>query len=323
VTLVGTGFTGATSVDFGDTEGSALQVASDTSLTVTTPAHAAGAVDVVVQHPNGVSAAAVFTYEENPIEPTPTPAVVSSLSPEHGPADGGTVVKVTGSGFDGATGATFGGTAGTAFAVVSDTELTVTTPAHAAGSVDVVVTHPEGDSVAVGFRYDEVPVVPGQPTEPGSPAAESQLTSETEGDITSAATAPAGSQLVVGVGAERAGEWVSAWLHSDPVHLGWHLVDANGNIRVTLPLDVMGEHRLVVLDRDGVVIGWNRILITDGTTTGARPGSPAEIGQIARTGLPLYAGVVAGMLALAAGLTLLVVRRRRLASHPSTSVHED
>jgi hypothetical protein len=330
VTVTGTGLTGSTGVAFGDATGTALEVVSDTELRVTSPAHAAAPVDLVVQHPNGASAPTVFTYEDNPVEPV-TPPVVESLTPDHGPAAGGTVVTVTGSGFEGATGATFGGTPGTGFTVSSDTQLSVVTPAHAAGVVELVVTHPDGSSAPVAFTFDETPVVvPGQPTEPGSPAAESELTNETKGGITSPASAPAGSEIVIGVGADRVGQWVSVWLHSDPVHLGWHQVDANGKIRATLPLDVLGAHRLVVLDSEGAVIGWNPILITDGTTTGARPGSAAEIGQIARTGLPLYAGVCAGLLVLAAGLALLIVRRRRPAVSPTSvggtavgGVHED
>jgi hypothetical protein len=48
VTLTGTGFTGATSALFGATAGSGLVVASDTSATVVSPAHAVGQVTVTV-----------------------------------------------------------------------------------------------------------------------------------------------------------------------------------------------------------------------------------------------------------------------------------
>lgn len=53
VTITGTGFTGATGVTFGGTAGTAFTVVSSTSITVTTPAHASGAVTVVVLSPNG------------------------------------------------------------------------------------------------------------------------------------------------------------------------------------------------------------------------------------------------------------------------------
>ena len=48
VTLTGTGFTGATSALFGATAGTGLVVASDTSATGVTPAHAVGQVTVTV-----------------------------------------------------------------------------------------------------------------------------------------------------------------------------------------------------------------------------------------------------------------------------------
>ena len=55
LTLVGTNFTGATSVTFGGAAGTALTVNSATQLTVTTPAGTAGAKDVVVTTPGGTA----------------------------------------------------------------------------------------------------------------------------------------------------------------------------------------------------------------------------------------------------------------------------
>ncbi len=55
VTVSGTGFTGATAVDFGATAGTSVNVISDTSLTVTAPA-GTGTVHVTVTTPNGTSA---------------------------------------------------------------------------------------------------------------------------------------------------------------------------------------------------------------------------------------------------------------------------
>ena len=75
---------------------------------------------------------------------------LTSILPTTGAAAGGTVVTLTGTGFTGATAVTFGGTPGTALTVVDDTEITVTTPAHAAGAVDVVVTNPGGTDTLVG-----------------------------------------------------------------------------------------------------------------------------------------------------------------------------
>ncbi len=151
VTITGTGFTGATGVTFGGTAGTAFTVVNDTTITVTTPAHAPGAVDVVVQHPNGDSQPGDFTFLQLP--------AITSLTPTSGPQTGGTAVTITGTGFTGATGVTFGGTAGTAFTVVSDTTITVTTPAHAPGAADVIVQHPNGDSQPGDFTFLPVPAI--------------------------------------------------------------------------------------------------------------------------------------------------------------------
>ena len=53
VTLAGIGFTGATSVTFGGAAATSVNVVSSTTVTAVTPAHAVGAVDVVISTPGG------------------------------------------------------------------------------------------------------------------------------------------------------------------------------------------------------------------------------------------------------------------------------
>lgn len=73
---------------------------------------------------------------------------------ESGLPAGGKVVTIYGDNLADVTGVTFGGTAGTALDVVSDKEVKVTAPAHAAGAVNVVVTDPSGSAtMANGFTY--------------------------------------------------------------------------------------------------------------------------------------------------------------------------
>jgi len=83
------------------------------------------------------------------------PPTLNSVSPDAGPTSGGTVVTLTGTDFvDGGTSVTFGGDAATNVSVNSATSLTATTPSHAAGAVDVVVTTPGGSAtLALGFTY--------------------------------------------------------------------------------------------------------------------------------------------------------------------------
>ena len=52
MTITGTGFTGATAVDFGTTAATNLTVVSDTQITATSPA-GTGTVDVTVTTPGG------------------------------------------------------------------------------------------------------------------------------------------------------------------------------------------------------------------------------------------------------------------------------
>ncbi|KRC60611.1 hypothetical protein ASE14_06360 [Agromyces sp. Root81] len=149
VTITGTGLGGATSLTIDGVPVPFTQV-SDTEITFTTPAHAAGTVDVVVTTPGGASNALPFTY-------VAVPAIVS-LAPDEGPAAGGTLVTVTGTDLAGATGLTVDG-ASVPFTQVSGTEITFTTPAHAAGPVDVVVTTPGGASNALPFTFLPAPVL--------------------------------------------------------------------------------------------------------------------------------------------------------------------
>jgi hypothetical protein len=75
-------------------------------------------------------------------------ANVASISPISGTTAGGTIVVITGCGFTGATAVNFGATAAAAKTVNSDTQITATSPAHAAGFVDVTVTTGSGTSPA-------------------------------------------------------------------------------------------------------------------------------------------------------------------------------
>jgi hypothetical protein len=80
---------------------------------------------------------------------------VSSISPTSGTANGGTAVTITGTGFLSGATVSLGGTAATAVTVSSSTKITATTPAHAAGAVNVVVTNTDGQSgtLSGGYTY--------------------------------------------------------------------------------------------------------------------------------------------------------------------------
>jgi Family of unknown function (DUF6519)/IPT/TIG domain len=70
---------------------------------------------------------------------------VTGISPSSGLVSGGTSVTVSGTGFTAAAGVNFGSAAATAVSVVSDSEITTTSPA-GTGTVDVTVFTPAGTS---------------------------------------------------------------------------------------------------------------------------------------------------------------------------------
>jgi uncharacterized repeat protein (TIGR02543 family) len=84
---------------------------------------------------------------------------ITAITPTSGPASGGTTVTITGSNLTGATAVRFGSAAATNVTVNSDTRITATTPAMAAGTVDVTVTTAGGTSATSSgdqFTYAKV-----------------------------------------------------------------------------------------------------------------------------------------------------------------------
>jgi hypothetical protein len=74
---------------------------------------------------------------------------LSSITPTSGSTAGGTSVTLTGTGFVAGASVSFGGSAATNVVVVSSTSITAKTPAHAAGTVGVTVTNPDGTSATL------------------------------------------------------------------------------------------------------------------------------------------------------------------------------
>ena len=151
VTLTGTNLSGASSVTFGGLDATTYSVDSDTTITATAPAHAAGPVSVLVETVGGTSEARTFTYVAAP--------TLTSLSPGAGPTSGGGSVTLTGTNLSGASSVTFGGLDATTYSVDSDTTITATAPAHAAGPVSVLVETVGGTSEARTFTYVAAPTL--------------------------------------------------------------------------------------------------------------------------------------------------------------------
>lgn len=138
VTINGTNYTGTPIVLFGDVPGTNVNVVSPTQLTVTSPAHAAGNVDIVVQTSGGEEARLTngFSFGD-----ATQPSLVS-IFPANGSTTGGGAIALTGTNFVNGLSVKFDSTLASSVTFVSSTELIVITPALAAGTHDVTVINP-------------------------------------------------------------------------------------------------------------------------------------------------------------------------------------
>ncbi|HUR24878.1 MAG TPA: IPT/TIG domain-containing protein [Candidatus Thermoplasmatota archaeon] len=153
---------------------------SSTAITVLTPPHAIGPVDVVVTNPSGQAGPGTnaFTFTTSNAQP-----VVSGLSATRGTTLGGTLVTISGPDRfycdpDGPKARVLIGdtvvpaadvTPGACVAGRTD-ELTVRTPAHGAGPASVIVINPDGQqgSQNGGFLYLALPTITGVTPASGS-----------------------------------------------------------------------------------------------------------------------------------------------------------
>lgn len=187
VTLTGTNLASVRAVSFGGAAASAITPSADgTSVTVTTPGHAPGAVLVQAVSADGQTASLgnAYTYTASP---APT---LTATSAAIGPSRGGRKVVLSGTGF-GAAAVTFGGVPA-AITAATATQLDVIEPAHAAGAADIVVSNGDGQSatLAAGYTFaDAAPPVLDRLTATSGPAAGGQYVTIELGDLVG--TAPA------------------------------------------------------------------------------------------------------------------------------------
>ena len=155
-TLSGSGFVAGATVTVGGRSAGQVNVVNATTITALSPLGPASGEtplltqDVVVTNPDGtrITKTGGFTYV--------LPALhISSVSPNAGLPAGGNDVTLSGVGFNSAVASsvTFGGVAATNVRVIDAVTMRVTAPAHAAGSVNVVVNDGATVTVTNGYTY--------------------------------------------------------------------------------------------------------------------------------------------------------------------------
>ncbi len=142
IAITGTNFASGTRLTIGGLAATNVSVTTTSSMSATTPPGpfdiaSSSPRDVVVTNPDGSSAtrAGGFTWT------LPAPAI-TFIVPNAALPKGGAPVTIAGAGFTTAlpVSVSFGGVAATNVQVTGPTTLSVTAPAHAVGTVDVVVT---------------------------------------------------------------------------------------------------------------------------------------------------------------------------------------
>lgn len=160
VDIAGTGFERSASVAFGGVTATSVDYISSTELQAVAPAHAGGAVSLAVTespHNQTATLSDGFTYTSS------TTLSLSGDTPTQGPVTGGTVVTLTGTGFQTGASVNFGSVQSTAVTVASSSQINALTPAESSGTVAVTVNDSDGQSASLpsAFTFTSGPSVSG------------------------------------------------------------------------------------------------------------------------------------------------------------------
>lgn len=205
-----------------------INVLSTTQATLIVPAIVDNGseqlVDVSIQGPDGqrITLSDGYTYTNAQNQP-----VVSSINPVQGSTAGNTLVTITGQNLGTTTAVSFGGVPAILNSV-TENQVTVTTNAHAAGVVSVVLTHANG-SVNLDNAYTYI-LQPPTPT-----------INPTNG-VTISGTAEAGSTILLSVADIWLGQAVATgngdWVFTPNLAL------TNGTVVTAVARDVFGNESL-------------------------------------------------------------------------------
>src|SRR5690625_1152903 len=260
----------------------------------------------------------VVEYEDD----TPTPVEVTAQAPAR---EGNTV--------------TIPVVEGVTYVDGDNAELSGTITLTEGEALTVTATADDGYVLAEGthewvFEYEDQ--TPAPETIPGVAPSEDDLDAALEGAITAPDEAQAGDTVTIAIDGAYEGDKVGVWRFSTPVYLGSQIIDADGNVTVSLPVETaVGEHKIAAWNgADEALIGWDTIaIVTDDGDGGEDPGGnggndgsgrgsgdgnhgngSSSNGDLAATGSAgAGATVFAALLLLVTGAWILVLRRRATA----------
>ena len=153
VTVKGSGFESGSVVKIGSSTIKTATVVDANTITFTMPAHAQGSADLSITNPGGKVATVPVRFLANP--------VATGISPTSGAYEGNTKVQINCTNVMSGATVTFDGQAGTVTSISSNRVYVLTPPANKEGTVDVVITNPDGTSLTLPDAYTYNAPLPG------------------------------------------------------------------------------------------------------------------------------------------------------------------
>lgn len=293
VTIDGADFQPGVQVMFGTLAGRDVALTGTTRIEATTPPHWTDVVDIFVINPDGTNVKVPRAFRFT--DPAP---VIAAVTPATGPTAGGTRISITGAEFRDPT-VTIGSEPLLDVVWEFYDLITATTPPHAAGPADIVVTNYDGQTatLAAGFTYGDGPqeladLIVQKVTAPaGAAPGQSLGVQDITKNLGPAAAGP--SRTVYYLSADRA-------LDNDDVEVGWRDVPtlapgevSAGPAPVTIPADAQGRLFLIARADGGgrvaerletnnarprpITIGVDLVVSALGVSKPVKPGQPATV----------------------------------------------
>ncbi len=149
VQLFGENFQEGATVTIDDITVAIVEYISPTELSITLPEDTFGTVEIVLTNPDGQSVS--FNIEVEAKIPAP---ILGSVTSESGIITEGTMVQLIGENFQDGASVTVWGIEISDVEYISPTELSITLPEDTFGTVEIVLTNPDGQSVSFNIEVE-------------------------------------------------------------------------------------------------------------------------------------------------------------------------